>query len=170
MQRCSKCNYYNDDGASFCSSCGTSLTSPVDQPQPIYQQPTPTAPPANKSKSLIIGAIAIVVMIIIAGIAIGMMTSGSSNEVSKVKVIVEYSGEWSGTYGDLGDMCSWDGDGSKSVTFTRPSSTYAVVANAYKPDGGSGTLTLKIVSMDGKVLKQSSTSAQYGFAQIPWSP
>jgi hypothetical protein len=48
-------------------------------------------------------------------------------------------------------------------------STDIVSGNAQKMRGGRGTLTVQIV-VDGQVVKQASTTAQYGIAQVSWSP
>lgn len=135
------------------------------------QQQTPR-PKQLSPKGKMFFYIIVIAIIVVSVLAFALMSNGNATEISQVRITVSYEGDWSGTYGDLGDIRSWDGSGSSSVTFTRSStsSSYAVVANAQKLDDSSGTLTLKIVSTDGEVLKQSSTSAQYGFVQISWSP
>lgn len=44
-----------------------------------------------------------------------------------------------------------------------------VSCNAQKMAAGGGKLTVQIV-VDGKVVKQANTTAQYGLAQVTWSP
>jgi hypothetical protein len=46
-------------------------------------------------------------------------------------------------------------------------STYVVSGNAQNITGGNEKLTVQIV-VDGKVVKQASTKASYGIAQVSW--
>lgn len=92
--------------------------------------------------------------------------SESSDASSGYTVTISYDGEWIGTIGGEGSMRSVQGEGTQ--TFEVQGDPSIVVANAQKSDGGSGTLTITI-SNDGEVVKEASTSAQYGVAQVSYS-
>jgi len=83
--------------------------------------------------------------------------SGSSSKT--VQVTVNYNGQWTGAYGEVGSMTSVDGSGSKTYTITSPN--YMVSTSFQKKDGSASELSVEI-SEDGKVLKSGSTTAQYG--------
>lgn len=117
-------------------------------------------------RSLVVLAVVLIAVIIIAGLAIGMATSGGSSD-DRVKIVVSYSGSWSGAYGDAGSIQSWSHDGPYTKVLERPDrGTWIVSANAQKEDSGSGTLTISIQTMDGKAIKTSSTATAYGVAQV----
>lgn len=59
-------------------------------------------------------------------------------------------------------------DGSGSDTIAVDGSPSGISANAQKGDDSSSTLTIQILK-DGEVVKESSTSAEYGMAQITYS-
>jgi hypothetical protein len=65
---------------------------------------------------------------------------------------------WSGAIGDS----TKDGCGSKSYEIKGES---IIVANAQKQTSGHWTLTLRL-EMDGKTVDTSSTTAEYGIAQV----
>jgi hypothetical protein len=92
-----------------------------------------------------------------------IQTQGSSSEVL-VRVI--YSGHWQGSIGDLGSISSVDGIGSRD--FPIHGDPRIVSSNAQKMDGSNNKLTIQIIK-DGKIIKQGTTTAAYGFAQIATS-
>ena len=88
-----------------------------------------------------------------------------------VRVTGDSGIEFQGSIGTL--------DGSRSIEGTTPQEfavdvdvgTFAfdsVSANAQN-SGGSGNLVVQVVR-DGEVVKEQSTTAQYGVAQVVWSP
>lgn len=93
-------------------------------------------------------------------------SSGSESTGATFTVRVKYDGEWSGSVGSGGSVRSIDGSGTKTITIE--GSPSVISANAQKRDKGSGTLTIQILK-NGEVVKESSTSAQYGMAQISYS-
>lgn len=60
-----------------------------------------------------------------------------------------------------------DGDGTKTVEIDAGDSGI-VSANAQKQDDSSSKLTIQILH-NGKVVEESSTSAEYGMVQISYS-
>lgn len=92
-------------------------------------------------------------------------------EITQVLVKVEYNSAWQGAYGDQTAITSWSGTGPRTVTLTRPSDSYIwiISANAQKMDGSSSTLRIMITKTDGTILKEGSTSAPYGVAQISYT-
>ncbi|NEU55497.1 hypothetical protein [Halorussus sp. MSC15.2] len=91
-------------------------------------------------------------------------TSGSSSGGSKLSVKVVYEGKWQGSISAGGSARSVQGSGTKTLDVKGSPSILS--ANAQKKDGGAGKkLTIKILQ-DGEVLKKSSTTAEYGMAQV----
>lgn len=92
-------------------------------------------------------------------------------------VIVRITGDpgqrFSGSYGNLDTIESVDGttpqDFSVESVDTGFLSMDTVTANAQKTAAGGGELVVQIV-VDGEVVKEASTTAKYGIAQVNWSP
>ena len=87
--------------------------------------------------------------------------SASQAQGKQIKII--YDGEWSGAAGDAGSVNSISGSGDKTIDVDN--SAHIISANAQKQDAGSSELTIQILK-DGKVVKEASTSAEYGMAQV----
>lgn len=115
--------------------------------------------------------LAVVMWIAFISVFVAIFNPIVSQEISKVYVRVEYDGEWQGAYGDVYGIVSWSGNGTKTVTLNRPSDGYlwVVSANAQKMDDSSKVLTIKIMKTDGTILKQASTTASYGMAQVAYN-
>lgn len=111
-------------------------------------------------------------------IIIGMITGGGSpdkntspindgnNNVEQItgkQVKIIYDGEWSGAAGDVSSINSISGSGDETIDM--PDDASFISANAQKKDGSSNELTIQILK-DGKVVKESSTTAEYGVAQV----
>ena len=111
-------------------------------------------------------------------IIIGMITGGGSpdkntspindgnNNVEQLtgkQVKIIYDGEWSGAAGDVSSINSISGSGDETIDM--PDDASLISANAQKKDGSSNELTIQILK-DGKVVKESSTTAEYGVAQV----
>jgi len=94
-----------------------------------------------------------------------------SPKTTSVLIKVEYTGAWQGAYGDQSGIVSWSGTGPKTVTLNRPSDAYMwiVSANAQKLDDSNNVLTIKIMKTDGTILKEASTTASYGMAQVAYT-
>ena len=92
-------------------------------------------------------------------------SASSSPDTPKAgtQIEVNYSGSWSGSYGDTSGQQSVDGRGTKK--FDIPENPWAVSACFQKKDSGKGTLTVSIIK-DGKVVESKSTSTQYGVVSI----
>ena len=101
---CSNCGTSNQDGVAFCANCGNPLvsntqpaqpvqpefTAPVqpESAQPEYAQPTPAAPKKNL-KPIIIGAIAVIAVIILLFVFLG--GSGASSPEDAAITYIEGS-------------------------------------------------------------------------------
>ena len=111
-------------------------------------------------------------------IIIGMITGGGSpdkntspindgnNNVEQItgkQVKIIYDGEWSGAAGDVSSINSISGSGDETIDM--PDDASLISVNAQKKDGSSNELTIQILK-DGKVVKESSTTAEYGVAQV----
>ena len=111
-------------------------------------------------------------------IIIGMITGGGSpdkntspindgnNNVEQItgkQVKIIYDGEWSGAAGDVSSINSISGSGDETIDM--PDDASLISANAQKKDGSRNELTIQILK-DGKVVKESSTTAEYGVAQV----
>jgi hypothetical protein len=81
-----------------------------------------------------------------------------------VKIIAD--GAWSGSIATGESSRSIEGEGTTTITVERDVSI--ISANAQKQAANSNELTIQILK-DGEVVKESSTSAEYGLAQVSYS-
>jgi len=109
----------------------------------------------------------IMALIVIAAIAVTL--SLSSNGSSQVKIVVEYSGNWSGNYGSLGSQNNYNGTGPQSISVQQDVAQSDITVTFQKADEGTGTLTVSIEKMDGTVLATSSTSEVHGMVSVSWN-
>lgn len=84
-----------------------------------------------------------------------------SSQYVSFKVL--YDGGWQGALGTESGQRSISGQGDSHLPVDN--SANIVSGNAQKQDNGSGTLTVQIL-VDGEVISEQSTSAEYGVAQI----
>lgn len=87
-------------------------------------------------------------------------SSSSSSGTVLVKIIT--SGNWSGSVGDGSTSKTIEGKGNYQQDM---GSAQTVSANIQKQTNSSDTLTVQILQ-NGKVIKQESTSAQYGVVTV----
>lgn len=103
----------------------------------------------------------------------GEDTSGSDNRESNdesssgYSIRVQYSGEWSGSISADGSSRSIDGSGEETLD-VNVEDVMTVSANAQKGDDSGEELTIQILE-DGEVVKEQSTTAEYGVAQVSHS-
>ncbi|MFC6784539.1 hypothetical protein ACFQFH_01260 [Halobaculum halobium] len=76
---------------------------------------------------------------------------------------IRYDGEWSGALGTEGGQRSISGVGDSHLPVDNSASI--VSGNAQKRDTGSSALTVQIL-VDGDVVAEQSTTAEYGVAQV----
>lgn len=88
-------------------------------------------------------------------------TEGESFPPLAVRVL--YDGEWQGAVSAGGSSRSISGVGEKVVEVDADANV--VSANAQKEDGGGSKLTIQVLE-DGNVVKETSTTAEYGVAQV----
>lgn len=122
-------------------------------------------------------AISIIIVCCIGLIIVGIISGGLSSDknttptdngeqVTGKQVKIIYDGEWSGAAGDAGSINSISGSGDKTIDI--PDDANIISANAQKKDSSSDKLTVQILK-DGEVVKESSTTAEYGVAQVATS-
>jgi len=185
---CSNCGAELDPRARVCPKCGIEQAPLAEKVSNVwYLAPfflgiiggliawlaNKDRDPKKARNFLIFGLVwSIVLMVLIWFAAVAFLAALfhplTSQEIQKVVIKVEYDGEWQGAYGDVYGIVSWNGNGAKTVTLDRASDAYLwiVSANAQKKDNSNGILTIKILKMDGTILKQASTSSPYGMAQV----
>lgn len=98
-----------------------------------------------------------------AQVSYSSLSGNSSNKKSGYVVKISYDGKWSGAVGGDGSTRTVEGSGTKK--FPIKGDPFAISGNAQKRDGGAGKLTIQVLN-DGKVIKESSTSAEYGMAMV----
>jgi hypothetical protein len=137
------------------------------------EQSRPAEVPKPKKKMWVYIGILLVVIVVIAIVAITSIPSiMPTPKINQVLIKVEYSGAWQGAYGDQTGVTSWSSQGSKTITLNRPSEAehiWIISANAQKMDGSGDNLRIMITKTDGTVLKEGSTTAPYGVAQITYT-
>lgn len=89
-----------------------------------------------------------------------------SSSVNGIQISVNYTGKWSGSINDGGSSQSVEGTGPK--TFNITGSPQVVGCAFQKRDSGNKQLSASIIS-NGNVLKTTSTTANYGLAQVSYS-
>jgi len=95
--------------------------------------------------------------------------SGESSETesgSTYEVRIETNTDWQGSISSGGSSRSVEGSGSETITLD--GSPDIISANAQKSGGGSEELTIQIIE-DGEVVEETSTTAEYGVAQVSHS-
>lgn len=97
-------------------------------------------------------------VVLMAGIILAGCTTTTDVEWT---VDILYESSWSGTVGAEGEQRSVDGTGNASYTVTGTVAS----ANAQKEDDSARELTIQLVA-EGEVIEQTSTTAEYGVAQV----
>lgn len=92
------------------------------------------------------------------------VSNSSSDSSSPLQVRITTEGSWSGALGTTGSTTTYDGTGSKTIDLDG-SSYEMVTTSIQKQGGGSDELKVEIIK-DGKVVKEGSTTAQYGVVSI----
>lgn len=185
---CPKCNKKNADTAKFCQDCGEELPEATSKPSKTGGIGAWWNKQGNGAKIGIIAGICcigLIAIVALAGMASPDKTTTStsptanttstnndtaSNSLSSsaegIQIVVDYSGNWQGSYGDETGQQSVQGSGKKTISVSgNPSIVSAVMQ---KMDGGSETLTVKILK-DGSVKQSKSTSADYGVVTVSYS-
>ncbi len=93
-------------------------------------------------------------------------------DVDGVLVRVTGNEPFSGNYGNIDSTRSVDGSAPEEYEVevdTGFFSVDSVVAVMQKNNAGSGELGVEIV-VDGEVVEETSTTAEYGVAEVSWSP
>lgn len=105
----------------------------------------------------------------------GSDTSDSSTNDAKedtveqakgVQVHIITDGSWSGSVGDIDGQSTYDGSGEDTIDLGDADSIVSVVIQ--KKSGGSSELKVEILK-DGKVIKDGSTTAEYGVVTVSTS-
>lgn len=95
----------------------------------------------------------------------GTATGDSSDSNDQdIEVRVQYEGDWSGSISAGGQSRSVEGSGAKTIG-VEASDAMVVSANAQKDDDSDRELTIQIL-IDGEVVQESSTTAEYGIASV----
>ncbi len=92
--------------------------------------------------------------------------SGSSGDGYQVRV--SYDGEWSGSFGSMGESRTVDGTGAKTIDIDMDDEMLNMVsATVQKLEAGDGEMTVEILN-DGEVVEEKSTSAEHGVVTISY--
>lgn len=109
----------------------------------------------------------IIAIIFVVAIVIILQPSNGSNQV---KVVIDYTGAWSGSLGNLGNPSPYNGNGPHTYTIEQNGNTpLDASASIQKSDNSSDTLTVSMESMDGTILATGNTYEAYGIVNISWS-
>ncbi len=180
MLNCSKCGYLNPETARFCQSCGSPLI--VLQP-PTVPEISPTPVPRRsltyaQKWGLGVGVLAIILIIIAVGASMSSSPFRAASSPPNMKITVTSDICWSGSVGGTGGSSTKDGCGSDSWNFPNEKIVSAVVQlenkcstdpYTYQQTCETGSLQVTAYHTDGSICNQSSTSAQYGIADVTCS-
>lgn len=123
---CPKCGVENADGSKFCSGCGTSLASaPAETASPSNKATDPAETSASssqpaetrgaKKRPIVIGAVAVIVVALVAVFAVGPMLGGNKSKKQTKSVEVPYENPFVGAQvGDKVKFGSYEQDGKTS--------------------------------------------------------
>ena len=176
MLNCSKCGYLNPETARFCQSCGSSL----GVAQPAAPQIPPTSIPRRsltyaQKWGLGVGMLAIILIIVAVGASMSSSPFRATFSPPNMKIGVSSNICWSGSVGGTGSSSTKDGCGSDSWNFPNEKIVSAVVQlenkcstdpYTYQQTCETGSLQVTAYHTDGSICNQSSTSAQYGIADV----
>ncbi len=124
----------------------------------------------NRSGKTTLMTIVLIIVALVVIVAIVIALTQFSNGSNQVKVVIDYSGNWSGSFGNFGSQNTYNGTGSQSFTIEQNSNTpLDVSATIQKSDGSSNTLTVSIENTDGAILASGNTAAAYGSVTVSWS-
>lgn len=90
-------------------------------------------------------------------------SSSSGSSTSAVKLVISYSGDWTGAISDSSGTRTIEGTGDKTINLGNIDG--AVAANAQKSDDSSETMTISL-KKGVSTLKKSSTSSEYGVVSV----
>jgi len=93
-------------------------------------------------------------------------SDGGTDSGDTYEVRIEYDGEWQGSVSTGGSTRSIEGSETKTIGID--GSPDVISTNAQKMDDSSQELTIQIIR-NGEVVKQTSTTAEYGIAQVSYS-
>ena len=93
-------------------------------------------------------------------------TNDTVEQPKGVQVHIISDGSWSGSIGDLGGQSTYDGSGEDTIDLGDAESV--VSAAIQKQTGDSSELKVEIIK-DGKVIKEGSTTAEYGVVSVSTS-
>lgn len=170
MTKCDRCGFENIHYSTHCINC----ESKID-----WNAKDAKSPKTKRKESIMVG----VVLFLIVALAMVVIISGTGqngqstakvdnplSEITQVKVIITYHGSWKGTVGDIGSSSTYNGTGNNTITINKTNSGLFVVSSVIaRDDTRSGTMTVKIVKMDGTVLREGSTMTKQGIVTLSWS-
>lgn len=87
----------------------------------------------------------------------------AKEQIKGVQVHIISDGSWSGSIGDVGSQSTYDGDGEDTINLTDAKNV--VSAAIQKQGGDSSELKVEILK-DGKVIKEGSTTGEYGVVTV----
>ncbi|WP_135827293.1 hypothetical protein [Halorussus halobius] len=91
-------------------------------------------------------------------------TTSGSEDTFEFKIV--YDGEWSGSISAGGSARTIEGSGTETISID--GSPDIISGNAQKQDESGAELTVQVLQ-NGDVVKEASTSAEYGVAQVSYS-
>lgn len=128
---CPKCGVENADGSKFCSGCGTSLAlAPAETASPSNKATDPAETSASssqpaetrgaKKRPIVIGAVAVIVVALVAVFAVGPMLGGNKSKKQTKSVEVPYENPFVGAQvGDKVKFGSYEQDGKPPMAKSR---------------------------------------------------
>lgn len=87
----------------------------------------------------------------------------TTEQAKGVQVHIITEGSWSGSIGDIGSQSTYDGTGEDTIDLGDADNV--VSAAIQKQNGDSSELKVEILK-DGKVLKEGSTTGEYGVVTV----
>jgi hypothetical protein len=123
-----------------------------------------------QAAALLCVVLTVVVIAVTAPMVMGSIGTDPSDELTQVKVVIDYDGNWSGTLGSPESSTSYNGTGPASFIVPQESTGGILVsAVIQKLDDGPGMLKVSIEKMDGTILQIAGTIRPYGSVTVGWT-
>ncbi len=188
---CQNCgNEIKKADSTFCSHCGASLLRGTRTPTPDQSIPTPQKEKKSGSKltkTLKILGIIVLVLIIVGAVMIfiflGYLGSHAAQtaNIQSISIVVSCNGcdppgtsfignsQFTGSIDNNNVQISVSGNNTMTWHESRNGNSLWSMGWSFQKSGVSGTLEVKLIADDGRILFDNSTSSSYGIVSGGWS-
>lgn len=128
-----------------------------------------------RSDKVMVVVVIVVFLVAMLGLIYFFARTGTASiaPVNEVKIVVNYSGDWSGTIVNDSNFQKLNGTGPETFYASRATSgpingTLNAAAFVYVADDNIGNITVSIERMDGTII-QTSSADEISLASVDWT-